>query len=393
MTYQCSHCGIMSPDGNLWCQRVECSRKNLIPLIRRGECLDTIEIGAIRRVTRTATYYDARRNETEYLIKVAHDNRQVQYGEYLKEEAKHFYALDQLRDKTRHAEAIPKIVAPYHNQPIDPQRPYGRVIFRDRLLYYILFEHIEGKFLHDVLDDNPQPPAQYAAWIMIRTMGLLKFINERLQIIHMGLTPESILIRIDHEGYWRPVLMDLGLNYTLTNLYPNPQEYAPEVYPQVYEDWLSKYLPVAYTAPELFPANAVNPGLWTDVYNVSLLLYEMLMGYPTFEYETRTDKMVRKSVMDGRRKRLNRGDLDMKLTTIIEQGLATNADVRPNSLTEVSETLKGVFDDFPVENPERRWYQFTPRQRITAGLIVLAILLIIAGIALAPVIGDAFSAQ
>lgn len=111
MKYNCTHCGLTSPDGNLWCQRKECSANHITEIMQRGDRLGDIRITNLLRVTRTASIYEAERDEQKILLKVAHHDTEedrehhVGFARYLKEEAKIFAEIAAKTNNTRNCQS------------------------------------------------------------------------------------------------------------------------------------------------------------------------------------------------------------------------------------------------------------------------------------------------
>mgnify|MGYP002713117599 CR=1 FL=1 len=390
MPHICTHCGLSSYDGNLWCQRSECSAGNLTNTLRRGELLGEIEIGTMLRVMRTGTVYEAIRNDEPILLKVAHIDTQEDmdlnqgYARYLKNEAE---ILQRLTMGGKGHPALPKLLPPYSQQNSLDELPYGRIVFRDKLRYFTVFEHIKGRFLRDILNDNPQPQPRYIGWLSLILSDLLIMLQQEAGIQHMALNPDIILVREDLDGILRPLLFDLGMFHQ-----PRPQfsQATPEpalaggTNPMagsrnLYHEWLSRYIHPAYTAPELFKVRT--PGASIDVYGLSLMMYEMLTGRSAYPYETRTEQMIRSSVLDGDRRALNRSDLSEKITQIVETGLSLQPERRFPNVVDFSMILQSVFGAVPTERVENEsWLQ---RNRQSLYMVILVVVLFLVGLGLA----------
>ena len=61
MRHICSHCRLTSPDGNLWCQEVDCPAGSLPLLFKYGDFLGNLKILELMRVLKTATIYKVER--------------------------------------------------------------------------------------------------------------------------------------------------------------------------------------------------------------------------------------------------------------------------------------------------------------------------------------------
>ena len=198
----CTVCHRTSVDGNLWCQDPDCPAGNMPVLFDYGEWLGDIQVLRLLRTLRGAAVYEAQRGEDKLLLKVAHQG----YQDQLRLEAR---TLVELAAKQQHA-MLPELLPAY--QQADPQqRPYGKTMFRGETMYYTVFAHADGEFLHDRLLKNPQPWYQHAAWLAIMLADAVAFMHIRANRLHLNLNPDAIYVRTDKVGIPRPLLLDLGL--------------------------------------------------------------------------------------------------------------------------------------------------------------------------------------
>lgn len=379
MQHICTHCGLSSPDGNLWCQRSECSAGNLTNTLRRGERLGEIEVGTLLRFMRTAAVYEARRGEEEILLKVAHFDTQEDlekdrgYARYLKNEAN---LLQRLALNGKQHPALPRLLPPYSQMNTIEQIPYGRIVFRDRLRYFIVYEHVQGQFLRDLLNDNPQPQHEKAAWMLLALADVIVMLHQEAATHHMALTPEAVLVRTDLDGYLRPMLFDLGLFSQ-----PLPAESSGDTsqrYDRDYHEWLSRFLHPAYTAPELFRGRS-QPS--TDVYGLAVIFYEMLTGRPPYPYETKTEQMVRSLVLTDEPLPLNRPDLPPRVTEIVQTGMRERPETRFPSVNDLAVALQSIYGPVPPERIKREGWLARNRPALLMLVFVLLLFLIGLGIA------------
>lgn len=383
MQHICTHCGLSSQDGNLWCQRSECSAGNLTNILRRGEKLGELEIGSLLRFMRTASVYEAYRGEEKVIVKLAHYDAEedldqdLGYARHIKDEAT---MLKTLQEKNVSHPALPKLLPPFSDMKT-LEKPYGRIVFRDHLRYFTVFEHVEGKFLRDLLNDNPQPQQQYAGWLTLTLAHALAMMNDTLGVYHMAISPDIIMVREDMDGVLRPILFDLGLHWQPAPQYRSPDD-TNTPYDQGYAEWLSKFIQPTYTPPEVLKGKGRSVAS-TDVYALGMLMYEMLAGRPAYPYQTRTEQMVRVAVTDGESKPLNRPDLPEALTTTVETAIDHSIQNRQPDMKTFVRQLHQVFGSIPPERVKRENWLLRNRGALLG--VALIVLLFLAGLGLVSV--------
>lgn len=361
MRYICTQCGLSSLDGNLWCQRRECAASNITDLLSRGDQMGEIRITNLLRIMRTAAIYEGVRDGVEVLVKIAHVDtvdhlaHKIGYAEHLRKEAELYMTL---QVKGKKSVQFPTLLPAFKNSNLK-KRPYGQVVFRDKLRTYMVFEHVKGQFLRDMLDISPQPQLEHIGWIVIDIAATLLLLQHELKIYHLALSPDVIFIRYDVEGLPRVMLFDLGM----------AQQYAEKsALPLSKEDrdWLTRLIHPSYTAPELFEGT-YNPS--TDTYGLGLLLYEMLNGTPAFSYNTRSENQLISDVKQQTREPLGRVDLPV-LVNLIEETVNTENGRKPRNVKAFSAKLLGLFQPPPKERrTTKRWYENPQTQ--TIGLIFI----------------------
>ena len=89
------------------------------------------------------------------------------------------------------------------------KRPYGEITLRGETKFFSVFKHVEGKFLADLLLENPQMWHYHAAWLVIGVAEAMQPLASAGKA-HLCLTPDIILVDTDEQGTLRPVLLDLG---------------------------------------------------------------------------------------------------------------------------------------------------------------------------------------
>jgi len=320
----CTVCHRLSADGNLWCQEPDCPAGHLPMVFDYGEWLGDIKVLRLLRILRNAAIYEAERGEEKVLLKVAHDG----YQDQLRLEAR---VLADLSAKRQHP-MLPTLLPAYRQAEI-VHRPYGKTVFQGETKYYVVFAHVEGEFMRDMLLKNPQPWYLHAAWLAIMLSDVIAFLHIEAQRLHLNLHPEAIYIRYDKAGVPRPVLLDLGLLSDAQG---------------VSAAWVEKYAVPAYTPPELIAHDAA-PSHASDVYGLGLILYEMLAGHPAFEFAQRRDADVRAAVMAGVPQPLVRTDLAKEIHEIVQQAIHRQPQYRQQDVRVFAKMLRVKFGEVPPE--------------------------------------------
>lgn len=377
MRHVCIKCGLSSSDGNLWCQRRDCSAQYLNRLFRPGDRLGEMEIKTCLRVMRTAAIYRATRAGRDVLIKIAHTGDG--YVDDIKREAEILHTLWTEFPAKEYPPFLPRLASPYSSTDLaNPRAPrYGRLALQDELRYFIVFEDMQGFFLRDLLDDTPQPQYNYAGWLALGLVEALRFFKARLKLHHGALYPEIIYVRIDRAGVYFPVLFDLGLGQKVG------ERISAKLSPgQTYEDWITNHLPGAYTAPEVYSGVG---GEGADIYGVGLIFYEMLAGHPAFEHHSTNHEAVQEAVNTRRWKALPHKEEDLRKIT--ERSLRTMSTTHPtgtraqgayNSLDDIGKALIKSFGEVPAETRREGFFNARNQTRLMwAALIFLVTLVLI----------------
>ncbi len=337
----CERCERVTQDGNLWCERTDCPAEQGYSILSYGDHLGDLKVTKLLRVWRTAALYEALRGEETVLLKVAHKSDDCE--ERLKRET---MALEALADKPWFPMSViksflpsvrPLVPVPLSPYPVSSKRPYGELTFRGETKFFSIFRHAQGKFLSDLLLENPQIWHYQAAWLVITLAEALRPVASSNRC-HLCLTPDMILVDTDKEGYLRPLLLDLGLIINGNEM-------------ESVNDWAKIWEP-AYTAPELLLSSRTKTAMpAADVYSLGTILYEMLAGKPAFESKTQRDDQIREVVTQHRSTRpLERPELEHAgITKIVERAITPNPASRFSNVLELANTLVAVYSKPPTE--------------------------------------------
>jgi predicted ATPase len=128
----------------------------------------------------------------------------------------------------------------------------------DRVVHYMVMEHVQGRTLRQLLEDLGKIPETLLREIALQTAAGLAAIHAQ-GIVHRDLKPENVLITDDHEIR----IMDLGV--------AKLQEASIAI--TLAGQFAGSLL---YAAPEQFGAGEVRPA--ADLYSLGVLLYELATG-------------------------------------------------------------------------------------------------------------------
>lgn len=355
----CERCERLITDGNLWCPEKDCPAESGYPILSYGDCLGDLKVTKLLRVWRTAALYSALRGETPVLLKVAHEHEDAE--ERLKREAVALQGLNRKAGRgSRWLPAprslLPVILPPY---PVAAKRPYGEISFRGETKYFAVFEHAQGKFLSDLMLENPQIWHYQAAWVVAALTQAMRPLVAQSRA-HLCLTPDMVLVDTDRDGNLRPLLLDLGFLVTGEEL-------------GRFLDW-PRLMEPGYTAPELLGgrADAATPA--ADVYSLGMILFELLAGKPGFAKKELRDGDVRDAVLQLRAGlSVERPELKAAgVETVVEQAIGRQS--RYNNVVELGKALMGIYGEPPRERRP------VPTRTYVLIVILALLLLVVLGV-------------
>jgi serine/threonine protein kinase len=365
MNRYCKKCERITTDGNLWCQEIGCPAEEGFPILSYGDYLGDLKVTKLMRVWRTAAIYEAERGKEKVLLKVAHKGDDCE-DRLIREAA----VLNSLHERPSRLAAFFKsflprqrltfleILSPY---PMPSKNPYGETTFRGEKKVYSVFRHVNGKFLSDIILENPQLWHYEAAWIIITLAETLRPLASNNKC-HLYLTPDIILVENDAEGHCRPLLLDFGFMVG-----------GDEI--QSVNDFWPKLCEPTYTAPELLPekdlersrlvqAKTVRPA--ADVFSLGAIFFEMLAGKQVLDPGLRRDDKKWQAIVNYRGSLpVDRPELESAgVIKIIDRSLAPSD--RYSNVLELANALIAIYGRPPTE-----------KQRIPARLYVLVGILLI----------------
>lgn len=326
MKQVCLSCDRISPDNNLYCQETYCPAEISPYILDYGEWLGDIEIVKPIITLRSAVLYEATHQKKRVLLKVAHPGEKSK--DRLKREAEFLSTIS--LQKKQHP-LLPHLLPPYASTEIKDDA-YGKAMLRGHLLYFYLFEHVEGEPLRDVLKKNPQLWINHVGWLTIDLATAVNFLHAN-GYYHLGISPDVVLVRFDEKpNVPRILLFDFGVMSDAQNLGLH---------------WHSFFVPPAYTAPELLAQSATRISHATDVYGLGLTLYELLVGEPPYTFKLYSDDEVYAAVKNNRRIQMNRVEDVKKVAQIALQATATDKAQRQQETAVFIHDLQQQFGKVP----------------------------------------------
>jgi hypothetical protein len=377
----CERCERVTQDGHLWCQDRDCPAEEGWPVFTYGDYLADLKITRLVSVWRTAALYEAERggekNKQTVFVKVAHATPECE--QRLREESQ--YLVDTLRSIAPKPKAgLAKFFAGFAPKPPRPlllqwmppsplggSAPYGETTVKGIPRVFAVYAAREGVTLRESMLENPQVWHYEAAWVtLVVSEAMRKLVDDRR--LHLSLSPRVILIDIDEEGHWRPLLLDLGWLIPATD--------AGKRLPQIFSR-----LDPPYTAPEIVAdRRGSGSSLSADVYSLGIVYFEMLAGRPGVVQQFRRDETLIKDVVgtaqkqqvlpvaqDKFRPELNQAGV----VSVVES--AIGARERAASVSALQAALANIYGNPPAE--KRR---MPIRTRILLALFIIALLAVIA---------------
>jgi serine/threonine protein kinase len=321
-----------------------------------GEWLGDIEIVKPVIVLRSSVLYEATHQKKKIFMKVAHPG--TENKERLQREAEFLSHMQLTKDQNT---LLPVILPPYAGTTIKAD-PFGKTMLKEHLLYFYLFDHFQAEPLRDILMKKPQLWINHVGWLISDLASALAHIHSK-GIYHLGLSPESVLVRFDDDpNVPRILLFDLGIVSDATHVQKN---------------WYPFGALPAYTAPELVNIQTFRPDYRTDVYGLGLTLYELLVGEPAFTFRLLSDTEVYRAVRRNQRVRMNRVEDVKAVADIALQAVDQQIARRQQDARVVAQQLKAYFG--PVPGKKRsKWPSLRQILVIIAALLAIAFLLALA---------------
>jgi serine/threonine-protein kinase len=195
-------------------------------------------------------------------------------------------------------------------------------------LVYVVMPFVEGEILADRTNRLGQIPLAEAA-AFVRDMAAGLHVAHQLKIVHRDLKPENIMICARPDGREYAVVMDFGLakerkaegelqKLTATGIILGTPEFM---------------------SPEQLRGKPLDAR--TDIYSLSLMVYEMLTGKLPFQGRTQQEMMIARLRSDPTPLRKMRPDLDLpdSIERVLNRAMQRNPDDRYQTTVEFAEAF------------------------------------------------------
>ena len=187
---------------------------------------------------------------------------------------------------------------------------------------YLVFEHVEGFTLREVIKQKKNLSIQNSLKMMSRILDGVSLAHQQ-GIIHNDLKPENIMI----SGKGVPRVMDFGIS-----LITNKDSQATH----------QQKGTLQYMAPECFSAGAM--GKSADVFSLGLILYEMLTFTPCIEAENEFAFVYKIVYEPAVLPSLANPDIDTALDNIFEKAVQKDPKARFQDAGLMKEAIDAYLD-------------------------------------------------
>ncbi len=206
---------------------------------------------------------------------------------------------------------------------------FGRDL--DLGVLYIAMEYVAGDTLGRLLDEG-RLPLNLAVQIGLQICNGLAAAHEA-GIIHRDLKPANIMLR-PRDGKLRVKLLDFG--------FAKPLETDNDLTAQ------GKIAgTLTYITPEQIRQDELTHHV--DIYTLGLVLYEMMTGRPLFQGRAPQETAIMHLRDPAPHISDYVPDANMPLDFLVNSMVQKDPDDRPESIEEVSEALKEIWDDEELE--------------------------------------------
>ena len=196
---------------------------------------------------------------------------------------------------------------------------------------YLVMEYIRGPTLRDLMytaerSSSGKVPRAFAITVGLAVAEALQYVHTRrdshgqsLGIVHRDLNPANVMVT--HDGAVK--LIDFGIAKAATNMVQTAMGVVKGTR--------------GYMAPEQIMAKTVDQR--ADVFNLGVILYELLLGHHPFESENRGAQLLK--VVEGRwvPPAVYEPDFPAPLTALLTQCLQSDRDLRLEGMSAFIERL------------------------------------------------------
>lgn len=242
-------------------------------------------------------------------------------------------------------------------------------------LPYFIMEYIEGEALDTYVDRNSLS-IEARVSLFLKIAEAVQYAHQNL-IIHRDLKPNNIWIERDET----PKLLDFGIAKLM-----EPDPYGTSIDTQAH----IRLLTPEYASPEQVEGESVSTA--TDIYQLGLLLYEMLSGSRPFDFtglaEKKREQLIRTQIPKAPSARftelVGQSSQAKDLDAITLKCLRKQPEERYTSVGELIQDLRSVLTNQPISIRGSEWTYRTRKfvQRNRAGVIAatLALVFLVGGI-------------
>jgi len=201
-------------------------------------------------------------------------------------------------------------------------------------IHYLTMAFIEGTALADLVGKGSPWSATRAIELMIAVAEAVHELH-RVGIVHRDLKPDNILIQPDG----RPVLLDFGLARSL----------GPEA--ETMATGSAAAGTPGYMAPEQWNARVAQIQVWTDVYALGVIFFELLTGERPFRGPGFND-LFNKVTKDPRPKpSVLRQGIAPAVDLLCADAMAVDPTHRPADMQQLIGRLQQCLKDSPTVDP------------------------------------------
>ncbi len=221
---------------------------------------------------------------------------------------------------------------------------------------WFAMEFVDGV---DVASFAKQLPLARRLELFLTICEPAQYAHDRL-IVHRDIKPHNILV--DETG--RPRLLDFGVATILGNLKDDVRTQAG-----------GSPLTLQYASPEQVSGSLITVG--SDVYQLGLLLYQMLAGKPPYRLNDRSLQEAIRIICDDRVRPPSRfaPGLSKDLDAIVLHALNKDPAERYHSVSSFADDVRRYLSGHPVvARPRSRWYvarRFVQRNAVVVSVAVL----------------------
>ena len=206
---------------------------------------------------------------------------------------------------------------------------------------FVFIEPSGGQTLRDFMKEHGKFSESELLSIMKNVFVALKDIHDK-NMIHRSVKPEDIFINPDRKVY----LLDFGLAINRNEI-PDGQVIGTP----------------AYMAPESFIGE--RPGVYSDIYSLGMVLYELLVGHRAYEADSMMEIMQMALSPQKHDPLLKlRPDISPRVAKSIEKALESEPENRWSSVSEFWSALT----DIPLETQSNKYTEivFMPFEKASS---------------------------